>query len=79
VAPDCPEEVAGFARGILAAVRWRPDELFMLDVCESGGELRLVELNSFSCSWLYACDFAAVVQTASRLASVAWGLVHSNS
>lgn len=72
VAPNCPGEVIAFARGLLAAVRWRPDELFMLDVCESGGELRLVELNSFSCSWLYACDFAAVVAAASRSAVQTW-------
>jgi hypothetical protein len=69
VAPGCPDEVLAFARGMLAAVAWWPDELFMLDVCESPEGLRLVELNSFSCSWLYACDFAAVVKAASRAAA----------
>lgn len=69
VSANCPEEVFGFARRILASVNWRPDDLFMLDVCESGGELRLVELNSFSCSWLYACDVERVVETAKRFAS----------
>jgi hypothetical protein len=68
----CPDEVVAFARAMLATDRWRPDELFMLDVCESGEGLRLVELNSFSCSWLYACDFAAVVEAASRAAIAAW-------
>jgi hypothetical protein len=60
--------VLDFASAILAHVRWRPDELFMFDVCEANEGLRLVELNSFSCSWLYACDFAPVVEAASRLA-----------
>jgi hypothetical protein len=50
----------------LAAEARRPDDVFMLDVCESGGELRLVELNGFICSWLYACDLAAVVERVSR-------------
>lgn len=72
VVPGCPAEATAFARTVLAAVRWRPDELFMLDVGESGGELHVVELNSFSCSWLYACDPARVVEVASRLAVAAW-------
>jgi hypothetical protein len=77
VAPSCPDEVFAFARAMLAAVRWRPDDLFMLDVCESSEGLLLVELNSFSCSWLYACDFAAVVEDASWIAARAWERVQS--
>ena len=68
IAPGYPEEVGAFASAMLAAVRWRPDPIFMLDIAESEGELRLVELNGFSCSWLYACDLAAVVDEARRLA-----------
>jgi hypothetical protein len=56
---------------MLAEVRWRPDPIFMMDVCESGGRLWLVELNGFSTSWLYACDLAAVVEEASALATAA--------
>jgi hypothetical protein len=77
IQPGCPDKVFGFARDMLAAVRWRPDDLFMLDVCESANGLRLVELNSFSCSWLYACDFAAVVVGCSRIAIRAWERVQS--
>ncbi|MDB5310966.1 MAG: hypothetical protein JWO38_5168 [Gemmataceae bacterium] len=69
VAPACPDAVTAFARGMLESVHWRPDDLFMLDVCEADDELRLVELNSFSCSWLYACDFARVVEVASGVAT----------
>lgn len=72
VAPGCPDGVREFAAAMLHDVRWRPDELFMLDVCETWRGFRLVELNSFSCSWLYACDFAPVVATASLAASQAW-------
>ena len=71
-APGCPAAVRGFAEGVLRDVRWRPDALFMMDVCESGGQYYVLELNSFSCSGLYRCDLAAVVATASDLATRAW-------
>jgi hypothetical protein len=68
----CPAEVQSFATGLLHEVGWRPDPAFMMDVCEVEGDLRLLELNSFSCSGLYACDPATVVASASRLAQVEW-------
>jgi hypothetical protein len=68
ISRGCPDEVFAFAERMLAEVRWRPDPVFMLDVCESDGDLRLVELNGFSCSWLYACDPAPVVAAVSALA-----------
>src|SRR5204863_2899343 len=67
-APGCPAEVRSFAERVLTQVAWRPDPLFMLDVCESEGALRVVELNSFSCSGLYDCDLAPVVAAASESA-----------
>jgi hypothetical protein len=67
-----PEEVRSFTETMLAEVRWRPDELFMMDIGESEGRLWLVELNGFSCSWLYACDLEAVVAAAGDLATRAW-------
>jgi hypothetical protein len=72
IAADCPAEVRGFAETMLSEVRWRPDPIFMLDVCESEGRLWLVELNSFSGSWLYQCNISAVVAAASELAERAW-------
>jgi len=72
IQPDCPDEVRDFASAVLAHVGWRPDELFILDVGATEEGFKLIELNSFSCSWLYACDFAAVVEGASRLAAQAW-------
>ncbi len=62
---------------MLAGVRWRPDPAFMLDVCESAGRLWLVELNSFSSSWLYRCDVPAVVSAAGELAERAWRQRHA--
>jgi ATP-grasp domain, R2K clade family 3 len=72
IAPGSPDEVREFAAAMLAEVRWRPDPIFMLDICESDGRLWLVELNSFSCSWLYQPDLAEVVAEASELASQGW-------
>jgi hypothetical protein len=72
VQPGCPAEVQVFAEAMLAETRWRPDPIFLLDVCESNGELWLVEINGFSCSWLYRCDLAAVVAEASKLAMQSW-------
>jgi hypothetical protein len=71
LAPGCPDEVRTFAEAMLAEVRWQPDPIFMLDLCESDGRLWLVELNGFSCSWLYQCDLSVVVTAASELATEA--------
>lgn len=70
--PGCPDAVRAFADRVLHAVAWRPDPIFMLDICESEGQLFVLELNSFSCSGLYQCDLRAVVGAASRLAQQAW-------
>jgi hypothetical protein len=68
VVPVCPDEVGAFAAEMLREVGWRPDPIFMLDICESQGRLWLLELNSFGCSGLYGCDLDAVVEAASDLA-----------
>jgi hypothetical protein len=72
VAAGCPDEVRDFVAAMLNAVSWRPDPIFMIDVCESDGRLWLVELNGFSCSWLYQCDLPEVVERASELAVRQW-------
>lgn len=72
IEPGCPAAVSAFAAGVLAAVPWRPDDIFMADVCDSDGELYLLELNGFSCSAVYPCDYGAVVATASDLAARTW-------
>jgi hypothetical protein len=72
VAAGCPPEVSQFVSDVLQQVRWRPDSLFMLDVCESDDQLFVLELNSFSCSGLYACDLPAVIRAASEIAERQW-------
>jgi hypothetical protein len=70
--PGCPRAVCAFVAEMLTAVAWRPDEIFMADVCESGGELYLLELNGFSTSAIYPCDYRAVIAAASALATRRW-------
>ena len=72
VVAGCPAEVTQYAAGVLQQVQWRPDRVFMLDVCESGGSLFVLELNSFSCSGIYACDLPAVIRTTSAVAEDQW-------
>lgn len=72
IVAECPAEVVSFAESMLAEVRWRPDPVFMLDIGESQGRLCLIELNSFSGSWLYRCDLPAVVAAVSEEAGRVW-------
>jgi hypothetical protein len=45
-----------------------PAQVYVLDVCESDGDLRLLELNPFGGADLYACDASTVVRDVSEVA-----------
>ena len=68
----CPDQVVRFATEMCRQSNWIPDELFVADVCESGGAICLLELNSFSCSGWYACDPKTIVKCAAQLARERW-------
>jgi ATP-grasp domain-containing protein len=72
IEPGYPVQIQRFAEEMLAEVRWRPDPIFMLDICEAEEQFWLVEINGFSCSWLYACDLKSIVAEASRVAIDCW-------
>jgi len=72
IRPGCPDAVQQYVEGIMKEVRWRPDPIFMMDIGEADGQLWLIELNGFGCSWLYQCDLPAVVAQASELAARTW-------
>jgi hypothetical protein len=72
VAPGSPAEVTAYATTVLREVDWRPDPLFAMDVCDSEDGLRILELNSFSCSGHYLADLPTVVKKASDLAASCW-------
>ncbi|HBX79666.1 MAG: ATP-grasp domain-containing protein [Propionibacteriaceae bacterium] len=44
-----------------------PDPVFIVDVCEVGGEVRVLEMNPFSGADLYGCDRQAVVDAVQDL------------
>jgi hypothetical protein len=45
-----------------------PEDVYVMDVCEADGELRLLELNPFGGADLYACAIDAVVATVAERA-----------
>lgn len=71
---DC--EAALYAQSIVDEVEWEPDPIYTLDVCESNGELFLLELNGFSTSGLYDCDLETIIRVASKMAEEEWADTH---
>lgn len=59
----------GIAREI-AKREWQPDTVYTCDVALTNGRTqgRVVELNTFSCSGLYACDTRRIVEAVSQAA-----------
>jgi hypothetical protein len=57
---DPGREPWSFAQSIASALP-APESVYVLDLCESAGELRLLELNPFSGADLYACDAVAII------------------
>lgn len=50
-----------------------PEAVYVLDVCESDGDLHVLELNPFSGADLYACDRRKVVDAVSKRAALMLG------
>lgn len=53
---------------------WQPDTVYTCDVALSAGRGRVVELNSFSCSGLYACNTEAVARAVTACVIEEYGL-----
>jgi ATP-grasp domain, R2K clade family 3 len=53
---------------VLKNVDWYPDTLYTADVCESQGELHLLELGSYSCAGEYGCDFRLLIEAGAKAA-----------
>ena len=63
------ENAFNFAQKIISEVKWMPDPIYTLDVCErDNGRLYVLEINGFSTSGLYDCDIEKIVKVASELA-----------
>lgn len=65
-------EIARKRAESVAALDWQPDTVYVCDVAvyEEGSEqeARVIELNTFSCAGLYACDTNAIVREVSKAA-----------
>ncbi|MBD3880979.1 ATP-grasp domain-containing protein [Phormidium tenue FACHB-886] len=53
---------------VLKQVNWYPELLFTVDICESDGELYILELGSFSCAGEYGCDLSLIVEAGAKAA-----------
>lgn len=69
--PGMPDEVLRYGNEI--AKVWQPDTCWTLDVCQlANGELKLLEIGSFSGAGLYDCDLEIVVDKVSEAALKEW-------
>jgi hypothetical protein len=67
------EEVWNYGQKVLDESDYQPDPAWILDVCQiKNGELKVVEVGSFSCCGLYDCDPEPIVQEVSRVAWREW-------
>lgn len=58
--------------GVIASQEWQPDLCYTVDIAESEGEVRLLEINSFSCAGFYDCNISSIVHWASEVAIKEW-------
>ena len=56
---DTPQDVIDLAK--YASNLYCADTFHSVDICESDGELYVLEINSFSCAGLYVCDTTPII------------------
>lgn len=72
---EAPMEVINVARNVLCCIE--PDPMFTIDIAmTSTGKYKLLEIGSFSCAGLYACDMEPIVRKASEIAEREWKSVN---
>lgn len=53
----------------IADEKYNPDPMYVIDICETeNGEMRLLEIGSFSCAGLYDCNIPTIVDEAEKQA-----------
>jgi hypothetical protein len=65
---DVPEAVLQYAQSVVDNVKYKPDPIWTLDICAAKGALHVLEVGSFSCAGLYACDPEIIVNTVNHIA-----------
>lgn len=68
VSVELDSDAAAFASMVALQIP-SPAAVYVLDVCECSGELRLLELNPFGGADLYACDAIAIIDGVSAIAA----------
>jgi hypothetical protein len=63
---DCLSEVVKFVEEVAKALI-PPDPVYILDVCNNGDNIKLIEINPFSEADLYACNREAIVSAVERI------------
>jgi hypothetical protein len=53
---------------VLQQVNWYPDRLYSIDICESNGELHILELGSYSCAGEYGADLDLIIEYGAKAA-----------
>lgn len=69
---EWPEEVYNLVQEI-ANVGYNPDPVYSIDICQDDNDKYwLLEVGSFSCCGLYACDLKSIVSEVSNVAVKEW-------
>jgi len=63
----CPNEVASFAEA--RCLQFTPHDVFVMDVCETGGELYIVECNCMNGAGFYNANIEAIVSNVTNYVS----------
>jgi hypothetical protein len=61
---------------VLQQVNWYLDLLYSIDVCESNGELYVLELGSYSCAGEYGADLDLTIEYGAKAALEDFNLVN---
>ncbi len=70
---DVPAGAADFCLKVIGSLQDFPEELFVVDVgVDSDGNFGVIEMNSFSCSGIYACDADKIISAAASVAERLW-------
>ena len=70
---SCSENVLIWSQTILDTLKYSPDRVWVLDVCEAmDNSIKVVECNCFSTSGLYKIDMSSAVKEIERVAIEEW-------
>jgi len=56
-----------YAQKVVDSVRYIPDRIWTLDICTTSEGMYVLEIGSFSCAGLYACDVEPIVNKVSEI------------